>query len=94
MAVLNIVEQALRTGNPLPEMLPTPLFVRCHGYRQQSGQQLVCDGFRDLDDNYRRFCVAVGSYLNFLSAIDDLVLLMKGALGESHFISRDLSRRL
>jgi hypothetical protein len=39
---------------------------------------------------YRRFCVAISAYLKFLAAVDDLVLVMKGTLGESHIVSRDL----
>jgi hypothetical protein len=48
--------------------------------------------YRDLirDKDYRGFCVAVSSYLAFLSAIDDLVLVLKGSLGECHIISKRL----
>ncbi|KAL3489993.1 hypothetical protein BJX62DRAFT_226240 [Aspergillus germanicus] len=94
MAVLSIVQQALETGNALPEMLPTPLLKQCHEYWQESGLEVVHDRASILDDNYRKFWVAVSSYLNFLSAIDDLVLLVKGTLGESHIISNELSRRV
>ncbi|KAE8361491.1 hypothetical protein BDV27DRAFT_132999 [Aspergillus caelatus] len=90
MAVLSMVEQALKTGNALPEVIPTPLLNRCHEYWQNSSLEII--QYRDLirDKNYRKFCVAVSSYLKFLSKIDELVLVVKGSLGESHIISKEL----
>ena len=90
MAVLSIVEQALKTGNALPEVLPTPLLKHCDEYWQNSSLEIISS--RDLirDENYRKFCVAVSSYLKFLSAVDELVLVVKGTLGESHIISKEL----
>ncbi|EPS34710.1 hypothetical protein PDE_09674 [Penicillium oxalicum 114-2] len=91
MAVLGVVEQALKTGDPLPEVLPTPLLNRTFAFWQlhQAEIELTTDLIRD--ENYRRFCVAVTAYLKFLSVIDDLVLIMKGALGESHIVRRKLT---
>ncbi|OOQ91162.1 hypothetical protein PEBR_01212 [Penicillium brasilianum] len=90
MAVLGIVEQALKTGDPLPEVLPTPLLKRCYEFWQvhQVEIELSTDLIRD--ENYRRFCVAMTAYLKFLGAVDDLVLVMKGTLGESHIVRREL----
>jgi hypothetical protein len=90
MAVLSMVEQALKTGHALPEVLPSPLLKQCHEYWQNSSLEIIPS--RDLirDENYRKFCVAVSSYLKFLSAVDELVLVVKGTLGESHFISKEL----
>ncbi|QYS93164.1 hypothetical protein H0G86_000551 [Trichoderma simmonsii] len=87
MAVLAIVEQALRTGSPLPERLPVPLVRTCFeslSYAQHHKIELSTTLVRD--ENYRRYCVAVSSYLKFLTAIDDLVLCLKEALGERHVI--------
>lgn len=87
MVVLAIVEQALRTGSPLPERLPVPLVRTCfeslsnaQHYKIELSTSLV------RDENYRRYCVAVSSYLKFLSAIDDLVLSLKETLGERHVV--------
>lgn len=90
MAVLGVVEQALKTGDPPPEVLPTPLLKRCMEYWQT--HQIDIPLTRELirDENYRRFCVAVSSYLKFLAAVDDLVLVLKGTLGESHIVNREL----
>lgn len=84
MAVLGIIEQSLRTGSPLPERLPAPLVRRFFDSWQSQNALLSTTLVRD--EHYRRYCVAVSSYLNFLSVVDDLVLVLKGALGECHVI--------
>lgn len=90
MAVLSVVEQAFRTDNAPPEVLPTPLLKRCHEYWQNSNLEIIFHKDLIRDENYRKFCVAVDSYTTFLSAIDQLVLVVKATLGESHIISREL----
>lgn len=90
MAVLGVVEQALKTGDPLPEVLPTPLLKRCFEFWKAHQVEIALSKDLIRDENYRRFCVAVSSYLKFLGAVDDLVLVMKGTLGESHIVSREL----
>lgn len=94
MAVLSDVEQALQTGDPLPEVLPTPILMRCFEFWQTHQVEIALSTDLIRDENYRRFCVAVNSYLKFLDAVDDLVLVMKGTLGESHIVSRDLVQDL
>ncbi|PLB53541.1 hypothetical protein P170DRAFT_435148 [Aspergillus steynii IBT 23096] len=88
MGVLGIVEQAFRLGLPLPERLPTPLIKRCYEswHDQHRAAQLSTELVRD--ENYRRYCVGLSAYLKFLAAIDELVLVLKGALGESHVVRR------
>ena len=85
-AVLGVVEQSLKSGDPLPERLPTPLVKRCYEYwsaKDRSGE-FSAEIMRD--PNYRRYCVAVTMYIKFLSAIDELVIVLKMALGESHIV--------
>ena len=94
MAVLGVVEQALKTGDPLPEVLPTPLLKRGVEYWQAHQEQISLSKDLIRDENYRRFCVAISAYLKFLGAVDDLVLVMKGTLGESHIVSRELMHDL
>lgn len=86
MATLAIIEQALRTGSSLPERLPAPLVRRTFdAYSEHdSGPILSTELIRD--ENYRRYCVAVSLYLKYLTAIDDLVLVLKRGLGERHII--------
>lgn len=90
MAVLTIVEQALRTGSPLPERLPVPLVRTCfESLSAAQRQNIDLNTSLVRDENYRRYCVAVASYLKFLTAIDDLVLSLKRTLGERHVIYLD-----
>ncbi|KAK1764196.1 hypothetical protein QBC33DRAFT_561941 [Phialemonium atrogriseum] len=86
MAVLGIIELSLRTGSPLPERLPAPLVRRFFDswYAQHRNAMLSTTLVRD--ENYRRYCVAMSSYLKFLSTIDDLVLVLKAGLGECHIV--------
>lgn len=88
MAVLSVIEQALTSGLPLPERLPTPLVKRCFEtwLAQHRAAELSTTLVRD--ENYRRYCVAIAMYLKFLSSVDDMVLVLKGTLGESHLIER------
>ena len=88
MAVLGVAEQALKSGDPLPERLQTPLVRR--SYEAWHAQHWSAELSTELigNENYRAYCVAVSSYLKFLSAIDDLMLVLKGALGESHIVDR------
>lgn len=90
MAVLSIIEQALKTGDPLPARLPTPLANRCISFRRTEGlEDLSAELLRN--EAYRGYCVALGAYLSFLSSIDELVLTLKGALGESHHVPENLT---
>lgn len=88
MAVLRIIEQALRTGSPLPERLPAPLVRRAvnHDIIQEPASMLTTTLIND--KSYRQYCVAVTLYFKFLTSIDDLLLILKRTLGESHIIYR------
>ena len=61
MAILSMVEQALRTGDALPEILPTPLVSRCLQYCQNSGLEILPSRDPIRDENYRKFCAAMSS---------------------------------
>lgn len=90
MVVLAVIEQSLKTGDPLPSRLPTPLVNGCIEYGQGSRlKKLNKDLLRD--DAYRGYTVAISCYLGFLSAADELVLVLKQALGESHYVPEDLA---
>ncbi|KAL2818029.1 hypothetical protein BJX63DRAFT_440324 [Aspergillus granulosus] len=91
MAVLGICEQALWTGDSPPEILPTPLVRRAleYGRSHQTGYSLSAEMIKDKD--YHQYCVALAAYVRFLGRIDDLVLVIKGALGEAHLVADDLA---
>ncbi|KAJ0413216.1 hypothetical protein BJY00DRAFT_320006 [Aspergillus carlsbadensis] len=96
MAVLAVCEQALKTGDPLPEILPTPLVKRAFEYeyssrgnKNENGPVLEFTADAVRDANYRRFCVALSAYFKFLWTVDELVIVVKGAVGEAHLVSRE-----
>ncbi|KAH7184651.1 uncharacterized protein B0J16DRAFT_340278 [Fusarium flagelliforme] len=86
MAVLAIIEQALRTGSPLPERLPAPLIRRATDLVQSQSEEVILTATLVQDENHRRYCVAVTLYLKFLGSVDDLLIVLKEALGERHII--------
>jgi hypothetical protein len=89
MVVLGIVAQSLKTGDPLPARLPTPLLKRCldHGHGTDV-ESLTIDVLKQ--ESYRGYTVCMSAYLGFLSGVDELVLTLKEAVGEAHHIPDDL----
>ncbi|KAK0384683.1 hypothetical protein NLU13_7161 [Sarocladium strictum] len=87
MAILGILEQALRTGSPLPERLPAPLVARAvETYLSIDEKGMTAGSIMVANYHQRRYCVAVTLYLKFLTAVDDLLLTLKSALGERHIV--------
>ncbi|KAI5463676.1 hypothetical protein BGZ63DRAFT_353656 [Mariannaea sp. PMI_226] len=86
MVVLALVKSSLETGAPMPERIPVPLvrglYTRLHQQRLTLSTAMV------RDEDYRRYCVALSSYVKFLSSIDDLVFAVKGVVGECHVVQR------
>lgn len=90
MVVLAVIEQSLKTGDPLPSILPTPLLKRCltHGHGADLST-LTIDMLKD--EGYRGYTVTMSAYLGFLAAVDEAVLIIKAALGESHYVPENLT---
>ncbi|RGP80732.1 hypothetical protein FLONG3_1207 [Fusarium longipes] len=86
MAVLAVIEQALRTGSPLPERLPAPLIRRATDLVKSQSDDVIMTATLVQDEHHRRYCVAVTLYLKFLTSIDDLLIILKECLGERHII--------
>ncbi|KID80300.1 uncharacterized protein G6M90_00g010820 [Metarhizium brunneum] len=86
MAVLGVVRLSLKSGAPLPERLPAPLIRNFYAWWHDKHRTAILNTTLVRDENYRRYCVAISSYLRFLSAVDDLVLVIKGAVGECHVV--------
>lgn len=89
MVVLNIVAQSLKTGDPLPARLPTPLLKNCldHGHTT-SIENVTVEVLKK--EGVRGYTVCMSAYLGFLSGVDELVLALKEAVGEAHYIPDDL----
>lgn len=86
MAVLSVCEQALKTGDAPPELLPTPLVQRSMEYWRAHSMDIILSTEMLKDEDYRRYCVGISAYIHFLDGVDQLVLVIKGALGESHLV--------
>ena len=88
MVTFAVIEQALKTGDPLPSRLPTPLVVRCleHGH----GADVATLTKKMLRDRqYRTYTVVMVSYLGVLGLLDDLVLVLKESLGEAYVVPHE-----
>ncbi|PYI09162.1 hypothetical protein BO78DRAFT_405133 [Aspergillus sclerotiicarbonarius CBS 121057] len=88
MKTVGLTDEAFKAGAALLERLPTPLVKRCYESWNQQHRTAELSKTMVRGENYHHFCVAISSYLKFLSAIDELVLVLKGALGESHIVDR------
>ncbi|KAK2595488.1 hypothetical protein QQS21_006828 [Conoideocrella luteorostrata] len=86
MAVLGVIGMSFTTGAPLPERLPAPLIRNFYTWWHAQHRTAMLNTTLVRDENYRRYCVAVSAYLRFLTALDDLVLVVKGAVGECHVV--------
>ncbi|KAF7555184.1 hypothetical protein G7Z17_g2376 [Cylindrodendrum hubeiense] len=89
MAVLSLVEQALKSGDPLPAVLPTPLFAKGVLVAREHFQKGADDSTNpyhkdNLDDeDSRKYAVILNAFLQMLAAVDELVLVLKRAVGET-----------
>lgn len=93
MAVLTLIEQSLKTGDPLPALLPVPLTARCLGLQRRvqklrSGEEFVTKEMI-MNEEYRKYCVVISSFVQIINATDELVLVVKGACGETHVVDAE-----
>ncbi|EXK24706.1 hypothetical protein FOMG_18584 [Fusarium oxysporum f. sp. melonis 26406] len=105
MAVLTLVQQALVSGTALPAVLPAPLMSRATFF-ENWGSEIQSDASSEASsidarnrlskEEGRRWVSAVYAYVRFLGSVDDLLVVVKKAVGEeSHVDSTafDLERR-
>jgi Aromatic acid exporter family member 2 len=90
MAVLTLVEQSLISNDPLPALLPVPLTSRC--IELNSRVTALTEGQDTLnvdmiqEEGFRKYCVVLSAFMHLLGAADELVMLVKSAVGESHIV--------
>ncbi|PCD46669.1 hypothetical protein AU210_002070 [Fusarium oxysporum f. sp. radicis-cucumerinum] len=92
MAVLTIVQQALKTDDPLPAMLPTPLFTREVVFTRRRIQKVLDNSEFNKDytmdnEGLRKYVVLLNALLQMFAALDELVLVVKSAVGETSNIA-------
>lgn len=90
MAVLTMAELSLKTGDPLPALLPTPLIARSLGLqsklmRLSVGEDVVTTEMV-LDEEFRKYCCVLGAFVQALTAIDEMVMAIKACCGETHVV--------
>ncbi|KAF3098930.1 hypothetical protein TWF569_003185 [Orbilia oligospora] len=87
MAILGVLEGSLRTGYPLAEILPVPLLGRLRklGGPADGVDSLTIDMLKD--EEWTTFVVMMMSITSLYSRIDDLVMHIKGAVGEKYFVT-------
>lgn len=85
MAVLTMVEHALRTSEPLPAVLPGPMLARLHQRGQKAGgEDLNVNAI--LSDGFGTYCVVLGAFVQMMGAMDELVYVVKGVVGEAQVV--------
>lgn len=95
MAVVTLVEQSLISGSPLPSVLPAPLLARFLKNREDSGidkmraDQVESLSFREVltGEEGCQWVSATNAFLRLLVSIDELVMVVKGAVGEGSGIN-------
>ncbi|KAF7561096.1 hypothetical protein G7046_g3044 [Stylonectria norvegica] len=93
MAVISLAQQALKSGDPLPAVLPTPLFAKTILAAKEQIRTGTL-GFDHLyrtenfdDEGSRRYMVILNALLQMLATLDELVLVLKRAVGETSNIA-------
>lgn len=102
MAVLALLEQSLKSSAPLPSLLPVPLHVRS-AQMVQLQNPLAGGGatHREIavnalhrssvtQEGFRKYCLVLSGYAQFLVAADEMVMVIKNAVGETHVLDVEL----
>lgn len=91
MAVLSLLQGSLISGNSLPAILPTPLLGNAFQKRanrskesevsEKQAEELTIKGILTGDDS-RLWASTLTSYMSLLGTVDELVVVLKMAVGE------------
>lgn len=86
VAVLRLVGQTLKTGDALPAVLLKPRMAERMVERMQRVELEPVSRERVCRSEFRRYCVALNSLLGIMEALDELVVGVKGAVGETYSV--------
>ncbi|KAF7514576.1 hypothetical protein G7054_g15191 [Neopestalotiopsis clavispora] len=93
MAVFSLVQGTLSTGKPLPTILRTPLVSRSMGKARRHGRNEMDDTAKEMTaremltgDGGRNWASAVGAFISLSARMDELVIIVKKAVGEEFMI--------
>lgn len=95
MALLTLAQHALTNGEPLPAALPGPLMERSlMSMKQQFEIERLDITKHDeamfADPAVRKYVAATAAFVQFLGTVDELILVLKSALGETVFFVHDV----
>jgi len=90
LAVLAMLAASLRTGEPLPAVMPSPLIARSFALgRMRSGPGSEVEFLKKTmlqEESWPSYSVLTSSYITFLTRLDELVIFVKKAVGETYVI--------
>ncbi|CAG7566221.1 unnamed protein product [Fusarium equiseti] len=91
MSTLTLLQHSLISGEPLPAILPTPLVGRAMQFRKLKGEMQDEVNPREYlaSPQGRHWSAAVYAFVRFLGTLDDLVVVVKKAVGESSHINAE-----
>jgi hypothetical protein len=89
VAVLAMVSSSLRTGAPLPALMPTPLLARSYGLAAWKGIDTL-ELQTVQDPSWPAYSLLTTGYIALLNRVDELVIAVKEAVGESHHVQGEV----
>ncbi|KAF4970321.1 hypothetical protein FSARC_2641 [Fusarium sarcochroum] len=91
MSILTLVQHSLVSGEPLPAILPTPLVGRAMQFRKLRGELQGEGNAREYlaGEEGRQWMAAVYAFVRFLGSVDELVMVVKKAVGERSHINAE-----
>ncbi|KAF5662672.1 hypothetical protein FHETE_7778 [Fusarium heterosporum] len=89
MSTLTLLQHCLISGEPLPAILPTPLVGRAMQFRKLRGEFPDEGNAKEYlaGQEGRQWSAAVYAFVRFLGNLDELVVVVKQAVGESSHIN-------
>ncbi|KAM0209453.1 hypothetical protein ACHAQI_006501 [Fusarium lateritium] len=91
MSTLTLLQHSLMSGEPLPAILPTPLVGRAMQFRKLRGEFQDEGNVKEylVGQEGRQWSAAVYAFVRFLGTLDELVVVVKKAVGERSHINAE-----
>jgi hypothetical protein len=91
MSTLTLLQHSLMSGEPLPAILPTPLVGRAMQFKKLRGEYQDEGNAKEYlaGQEGRQWSAAVYAFVRFLGTLDELVVVVKKAVGERSHINAE-----
>ncbi|CAG9990957.1 unnamed protein product [Clonostachys byssicola] len=91
MSTLTLAQHSLASGDPLPAILPTPLVGRAMQFKKLRGELQADGNAKDFlaGQEGRHWMAAMYAFVRFLGTVDELIALLKRAVGETSYIDTE-----